>query len=129
MYVSRGYLHIIWGWEASIHPIWLGSEGHQLICQAFWCLSVHPLSQSVGCFLLDWILLDVCYASCCCTFLCIVIMSQASTTIAMTTTPLVTVVSSNMSCLSSVTMAPSLMRLPVTLGQCDVVLPPPLMPR
>ena len=48
-------------------------------------------------------------------------MSQVSTTMAMTTTP--------MSPLSSVTVAPSLMGLPTILGQCDVVLPPPLTPR
>ena len=51
-------------------------------------------------------------------------MSQVSTTMAMTTTPLVTVVSCGMSSLSSITMAPSLMGLPAILGQCDVVLPP-----
>ena len=55
-------------------------------------------------------------------------MSQASTAMATTTTPLMTVVSSDLSSLSSVTMAPSLMGLPVTLGQRDVVLPPLLMP-
>ena len=53
-------------------------------------------------------------------------MSEVSTTMAMTTTPLVTVVSSVMSSLSSVTMAPSLTRLPATLGQHNVVLPQPL---
>ena len=46
-----------------------------------------------------------------------------------TTTPPVTVVSFGMSSLSSVTMAPSSMELPATLGQYDVVLPPPLTPR
>ena len=51
------------------------------------------------------------------------IMSQASTTMAMTTAPLVTVVSSGMS-LSTVNMAPSLMGLPTTSGQHDVVLLP-----
>ena len=55
-------------------------------------------------------------------------MSHVST-MATTTTPLVTVVSSGLSSISSVTMAPSLMGLPATLGQCEVVLPPPLMPR
>ena len=48
------------------------------------------------------------------------------TTMAMTTTPLVTAVSFGMSSLSLVTMAPSLMGLPATLDQCDVVLPLPL---
>ena len=39
------------------------------------------------------------------------------------------VVSSGQSSVSSVTMAPSLMGLPATLGQCEVVQPPPLMLR
>ena len=56
-------------------------------------------------------------------------MSQVSTTMAMTTTTLLSVVSFGMSSLSLVTMAPSLMRLPTTLDQCDVVLPPPLTVR
>ena len=56
-------------------------------------------------------------------------MSQVSTSTTMTTTPPVTVVSSGMSSLSSVTMAPPLMGLPTVLGQHDVVLPPPLTPR
>ena len=47
----------------------------------------------------------------------------------MTTTPLVMVASSGLSSISSVTMAISLMGLPVTFGQHEVVLPPPLMPR
>ena len=53
-------------------------------------------------------------------------MSQVYTTMAMTTTPLVTVVSSGMSSLSLISMAPSLIGLPATMGQCNVVLPPPL---
>ena len=57
-------------------------------------------------------------------------MSQASTTRAKTITPVVTVVWSGMSCLLSlVTMAPSLMGLPATSGQHDVVLSPLLTPR
>ena len=44
-------------------------------------------------------------------------MSQVTTTMAMTTISPVTVVSSGMSSLSSVTMAPSLMGLPTMLGQ------------
>ena len=48
---------------------------------------------------------------------------------AMTTSPPVTVVSSGMSSLSLVTMAPSLIGLATTLGQHDVVLLPPLTPR
>ena len=56
-------------------------------------------------------------------------MSEISTSTTMTTTPPVTVVSSGMSSLPSVTMAPSLIGLPTMLGQHDVVLPPPLTPR
>ena len=62
-------------------------------------------------------------------FLCSFIKSQYSTTMAMTTTPLMTMVSSGMSSLSSFTMALSLMGLPATLGQHDVLLPPLLTPR
>ena len=62
-----------------------------------------------------------------CTFLYF-IMSHIST-MAMTTIPLVTVVFSGLSSVSSVTMAHSLMGLPATLGQHEVVLPPLLMPR
>ena len=56
-------------------------------------------------------------------------MLQASTTMAMTTTTQVTVVCSGMSYLSMVTMPPSLMGLPVTSVQHDVVLVPSLTPR
>ena len=56
-------------------------------------------------------------------------MSQVSTSLAVTTTPPVIVVSSGMSSLSSMTMAPSLMELRTMLGQHDVVLPPPLTSR
>ena len=55
-------------------------------------------------------------------------MSHISTT-ALTTTPLVTVVSSGLSSVSSVTVAPSLTGFPVSLDQHGVVPPPPLMPR
>ena len=55
-------------------------------------------------------------------------MSHVST-MAMTTTPPAMVVSSGLLSVSSVTVAPSLMGLPATLGQSEVVLPPPLMPR
>ena len=50
-------------------------------------------------------------------------------TMAMTTTPPVMVVSSGLSSVSSMTMASSLMGLPATLDQHEVVQPPPLMPR
>ena len=55
-------------------------------------------------------------------------MSHVST-MAVTTAPLVMVVSSGLSSISSMTMGPSLMGLPATLGQCEVVLLPPLMLR
>ena len=55
-------------------------------------------------------------------------MSHVSTT-AMATTPSVTVVSSGLSSVSSVTVTPSLTGLPATLGQHEVVPPPPLMLR
>ena len=55
-------------------------------------------------------------------------MSHVST-MAMTSTPPVMVVSSGLSSVLSVTMAPCLMGLPATLGQHEVVQPPPLMPR
>ena len=47
----------------------------------------------------------------------------------LTTTPPVTVVSSGLSSVSSVTVAPSLTGFPVSLDQHDKVPPPPLMPR
>ena len=62
-----------------------------------------------------------------CTFLKF-IMPHVSTMV-MTTTPPVMVVSSGLSSVSSVTMAPSLKGLPATLGQHEVVQPPPLMLR
>ena len=55
-------------------------------------------------------------------------MSHIST-MAMTTTPPAMVVSSGLSSVSSVTVAPSLMGLPATLDQHGLVHPPPLMPR
>ena len=63
-----------------------------------------------------------------CSFLCSVfIIYQASTTMAMTTTPLVTVgCSITSSLLSAVTIAPSLVGLPTASGQHDMVLPPPM---
>ena len=55
-------------------------------------------------------------------------MSHVST-VALTTIPPVTVVSSGLSSVSSVTVAPSLTGFPVSLDQHGVVPPPPLMPR
>ena len=54
-------------------------------------------------------------------------MSQVLTT-ALTTTPLIMVVSSGLSSVSSVTVAPSLTGLPVSLDQHGMVPPPPFMP-
>ena len=48
---------------------------------------------------------------------------------ALTTTPPVTVVSSSLSSMSSMTVAPSLIGFPVSLDQHGMVLPPPLMLR
>ena len=62
-------------------------------------------------------------------FSVVFIMFQASTATAVTTTPLVTVEYSNISLLSMVTMAPTLMGLPATSGHQDVVLLPLLTPR
>ena len=56
-------------------------------------------------------------------------MSQASTNMAITTTPPVTVVCSGMSSLHQLLWAASMIGLLATLGQHDVVLPPPLTPR
>ena len=50
-------------------------------------------------------------------------------TMALTTTPLVTVVFSGLSSVSSVTVAPSLTGFPVSLDQPGMGPPPPLMPR
>ena len=74
--------------------------------------------------------MDVCYTSCCCSFLCSsFVISQASTTMLKTTTPPVTdVFSGTSSLLSIVTMVPSLIGLPATSGKHGVVLPPPLTP-
>ena len=55
-------------------------------------------------------------------------MSHVSTT-APTTTPLVIVVSSGLSSVSSVTVAPSLTGFPVSLDEHRVVPPPPLLLR
>ena len=55
-------------------------------------------------------------------------MSHISTT-APTTTPLLRVVSSDLSPVSSVTVAPSLTGFPVSLDQCAGVQPSPLMLR
>ena len=124
------------------NPICFGVFGeHQYICQHFGvcqyiiCLSVHISHAScspslwvasywTGCLWMSALL----HAVVC--FFVVFLMSQASTTIATTTTHPVTVVSSDTSSLlATVTMAPSLMELPATSGQHDVVLLPPLTPR
>ena len=131
LYVSRGYLLMLWAWGESIHPMCLGSQGGISTSVRHFGVSVHPLflSLQIASYWTGYLWVDVCYASCCCTFLCSFIMSQISTTMAMTTTPAVTVMSSGMSSLSSVTMAPFMMGLPAILGQQDVVLLPSLTPR
>ena len=55
-------------------------------------------------------------------------MSHVST-IPTTITPPVMVVSSDLSLVPSVTVAPSLIGFPITLDQYGVVQPPPLLPR
>ena len=128
------------GGICTIHKSW-GLGGHQYISQAFLCLFVHPFASQfitaipvappslwvasywtgyLGCLICFMLFLSLCSAF---------IMSQASTTMTMTTTPPVTVVSSGTSSLlSKVTMAPSLMGLPVTSDQHDMVLLPLLTP-
>ena len=106
---SRGYcmhyggnIPYVGGWGASAH------------LSGFWYLSVHPL--------------DVHYASSC-TFLVVYHVSSLYFLLLLLTTPPVTVVSSGMSSLSLVTMAPSSVGLPTILGQHGVVLLPPMTPR
>ena len=112
------YVLVFWG--ASVHLSDVSvSLSISIASQLLW--SNQLLSIIVGCFLTE---LDVCYASCCFSFLCSVfIMSQASSTTAMTTTSPVTVGCSDMSSpLSMATMAPSVMVVPATSGLHDVVL-------
>ena len=127
---------------ACVYPICLGVFwGHQYIFQAFLCLLVHPVasqfitvipvaSHHYGLLLYwtGWLWMSAMLHAVVHLFV-VFIMSQASTTIAKTPTPLVTVVcSSASSLLLMVTIAPYLMGLPATSGQHDVVLPPLLMP-
>ena len=130
-------------WGTSVHPICLavfwGASVHLLgiliSVGTSICSSVHISHTSCSpsllvASLLNWMPMDVCYVSYCCSFLCsIFIMSQVSNTTATTTTPPVTIVCSSTSSLSVVTMAPSLMGLQGTSGQYDVALPPLLTPR
>ena len=101
----------------------LGSGGHQHICNAFWCLSVHPLFSVYGLLLTGFDTWMSVMLHAVVLFFVVFIMSQVHITTAMTITPLVTVVSSGTLSLSSVTVVPSLLGLPAMLGQCDVVLP------
>ena len=81
--------YVMGTYGGSVHLYVLGSlGGHQYICQAFLCLSVHPFASqftsNTSCSplllvasLLDWVPMDVCYASCYCSFLCnVFIMSH-----------------------------------------------------
>ena len=80
--------HMSWGLLGGIST----SARHFCVFQYIHCLSVHnshtSCSQSLWITsLVDWMPMDVGYASCCCSFLCsVLIMSQASTTMAKTTT-------------------------------------------
>ena len=112
--------HMAWGLGRRLYTTYvLGSfRGISTSVRHFCvCQYIHLSSQFIShtsCFpslwvasLLDWMSMDVCYASCCCSFLCSVfIMSQVSTTMAMTTTPPVTAVCSGMSSLLSVVTWP-----------------------
>ena len=118
--------HMSWGLCKGISI----SVRHFCVCQYIHCLTVYNSHTSCSpslwiASLLDWMLMDVCHASCCCSFLCCVfIMSQASATMAMTTSPLVTIGYSGMSSLlSMVTMITFLVGFPVTSGQHDVLSP------
>ena len=119
LYVSRGHLYTIWGWGHLYthtfgvwgHPLSL-SNNHAHCFPSVWVAS-----------LLNWMLMDVCYASCCCTFLSSFIMSQASNTMAIITTPLVTVVSSGQGCLNAwacwkITWGPHEHRGPMLIYVC-----------
>ena len=95
-------LHMSWGLLGGINT----SAKHFLSVSTSICLSVDNSHTSCSpslwvSSLLDWMPMDVCYGSCCCSSLCsLFIMSQTSSTTAMTTFPLVSVVcSSTSSCL------------------------------
>ena len=124
MCVSRGYLHMIWR-HLNTSYVW-GLRGHQYIFQAFWCLSVHPLFLSlwVASYWTGYFWMSVTLHA----FVPFFVISLCFMSLLpwLTTMLPVTMVSSGMSSLSLFTMVPSLVGLPATLGQCDVVLPPPL---
>ena len=111
------------------------SVRHFCVCQYIHCLLVHTSHTSCSpslwaASLLDWMSMDVYYVSCCCSILCrVFIMSPASTTMALTTTPLVTVVCCYIISSLNSYHDPSLVGVPVTSGQHDVALPQLLTPR
>ena len=121
-----GYLHVIWGWGHLYNPyvgVW-GASAH------WWGILV-PISISV--ILSQWVAsywtgyLDVCYASCCSTFLC------SFHYVSSLYYHSYDYYSSGDWCLLVCHLfisycGPSLFGLPAMLGQCDVVLPPLLTP-
>ena len=114
----RGYLHVIWGiftlcWGFGGHsPICWGFGGHHQICQA-----LVPGSTSIGCPLCFILYLF-------CSSLCLTYLPQLQLLLLRLWWCLLVCHLFHQS-----PLAPSLMGLPATLGQCEVVLPPPLMLR
>ena len=96
-------------------PHMLGSGGISMSVKHFGVCQYIHCSQSMGCFLQDWIL-GCLMPHAVVLFFIVFIMSQVSTTMAITTTPLVTMVSSRISSISSVTMAPSFDRTSCSIG-------------
>ena len=120
-----GYLHVILGWGASIHLICLGLgasahlSGILVLVSKSIVLSLWVASYWTG-------YLDVCYASCYWTFLCSFHYISSPyyhgyDCYSSGNCGLFWYIIS-----SSVTMDPSLLGHPAVLGQCDVVLLPPL---
>ena len=101
----QGYLYVIWGIFSLC--VYLGVFPHLL---GFFGASAHGVSMCLFLYILVGH-----YVSC--FYYGYDYYSSSS------------VVSSGLSSVSSVTMAPSLLGLPATLDQCGVVQPPPLMPR
>ena len=117
-------------WGAYVHlyicQTSLVSQDIHLSLSSYWSYQLHSIIVDHFSAGLDAYEYMVSFMLLTCSFLCSVfIMSQASATVAVTTTPPVTVVcSGTSSLLTTVTMAPSLMGLPVISGQHDMVLPP-----
>ena len=138
------YVFPLWYGDGAIctPQMFWGLGGHQHICQTIWCLSVHsfvfllitamPVAPHYCGLLLYWtgcLWMSVMFHAVV-PFFVVFIKSQASTTMARSTTLQLTVVSSGTSSLlSTIIMAPSLMGLHATLDQHDVFLLPPLTPR